>query len=271
MRIIFSLLLTFAISATAFAQAEQYNVINIVGQIKVKGSGKLLAKGDVISSEDQIVFMAPTAMAAVFSPSKGRFTLKPKPDQKTGGEFYAFVKASIVPQTQTLATRGGGDLGVVPPDADNEICGHDFLILEGTALTLSDKYVVDDGHFFYLKINWNGQDISKKLKAAEGKLLLDAAEILQVDGKKVLAEEMSQFRLNYYDATTKKSTEVCTFTPIFADPDALTEDATIIVTADREAGVPEEKMKSDVYNYLLYSYGAPAHPAFDNWFDSHFH
>jgi hypothetical protein len=258
-------------SITLSAQVEQYNVLNVAGQIKVKGSGKLLAKGDVISSEDQVVFMTASSMAAVFSPSKGRFTLKPKPDQKTGGEFYAFVKLSIVPQTQTLSTRAGETPGLVSPDADNELCGKEVLILGNTYLPLkAESYPVDANHFFYLKLDWNGQMVQKKLLTEDGKLFLNAADILMVDGQKVMSDEMSGFKLYHFDSQAKASVLVCAFTPLFVDEEALLEEAAIIVEADRNAGFDEERVRDDVRNYFHDYYGRTLTASFNDWFSRHF-
>lgn len=52
-----------------------YHVIHVNGTIQIKASGKLLEIGDKISSEDEIVFKTPDAMAALISAEKGRFTL----------------------------------------------------------------------------------------------------------------------------------------------------------------------------------------------------
>ena len=75
----------FSIPETGFSEpADVYHVIHVRGTIQLKVSGKLLKTDDKISSEDEVVFKTPDAVAAVISPKKGRFTLRADHLKKEG-------------------------------------------------------------------------------------------------------------------------------------------------------------------------------------------
>lgn len=265
-------ILAFFLSLTQLlcAQSEKYSVLNVAGQIKVKTSDNLLAKGDIISSEDQVVFMASNAMAAVFSPSKGRFTLKPKADQKGGSEYLAFVKNSIIPATQVLAAREVNVPGYVAPDLDDEICGGKLLVLPGTTVAATEAFALDESHFFFIRMEWAGQEISKRLSQSARTFNLDPKEILMVDEKSVSASELSNFRLFHYNAATKNATLVCPMAPQFPDVVEVEAEARILVEASRMNHLAENHIQEEVKGYLTDYYGHPTEAAFQAWYHAHF-
>jgi hypothetical protein len=272
----FQILLFFTIHFSLFtplplhAQTEKYNVLNVVGEIKVKSTGKPITKGDVISSEDQVTFANTTAMAAVFSPSKGRFTLKAKPDQKAGSEYLAYVKASIVPATQVLAARDVELSDYRAPDKADEICSTKFLVLPNTIVPIGETFAIDADHFYFIRMEWNGEEVSKKLNVTDKMLSISTDEILKVDDKSIPAQEVSNYKLYYYDAPEKRSVLVCVMDPIFPDAAALQEEVKIMLDAGRAANVPEDKLRTESMLYLIDYYGTPAESVFHAWYDANF-
>jgi hypothetical protein len=268
--LITTLILTLTLHLTLTAQGEKYNVLNVVGDIKVKATGKPVAKGDVITAEDQVTFGSNTAMAALFSPSKGRFTLKAKPDQKAGSEYLAYVKASLVPATQVLAARDVELSDYRAPDKADEICSSKFLVLPNTIVPIGETFHIDADHFYFIRMEWKGEEVSKKLNVTNDMLSLNAQEILVVDDKPIPANEVSNYRLFHYDAPEKRSVLVCVMEPIFPDEAALLEEAKILVDAGRQGNIAEEQLRTEVMLYLIDYYGTPAEAVFHAWYDAHF-
>ena len=99
----------FSMAETGFSEpADVYHVIHVRGTIQIKASGKLLKTNDKISSDDEVVFKMPDAVAAVISPKKGRFTLRTDNLKKETGEseLNGFVRTCFFPSHKRISTRG---------------------------------------------------------------------------------------------------------------------------------------------------------------------
>ncbi len=259
---LFSIFLLFSVQVFA----QDYTVIQVTGQIKLKKSGQILARGNKISSADQLVFLTRDAVAACFASDQGRVTLRLDPQQpKTGDEFLAYVKGSIVPAKGALMTRAGGAIKN-QIEWDNYFAGGPFLILGTTKVNVSEKaWPMNDSTFFFIRFEYEGEQVNKKLPGDGEKLIISAEQILLVDEKPVDASKISLYEIYYYDAAAQKSLLMSKFQPVFANGKDLIEEVNSLLELLRGYELPEEKLRGEVEAYLSEYYGKTDPEALTEW------
>lgn len=264
-----SLLLLFSIF-TLTLSAQDYTIIQVNGTIKVKRTNAVLKRGDKIKADDQLIFQTKDAVAAAFSSGKGRITLRLDPQTpKTGDEFLAYVKSSVVPAKGALMTRAGGAIKN-RIEWDNYFAKGPYLVLPNTKVNISEKaWPMNDSTFFFLRYEYEGEQINKKLPTANGKLVLSGDHILLVDDEPVDAESISGHTIYHYHAGTQESVKMSEFEPVFADEKELVEEVKSLVELLRGYNVEEDKLRGEVEAFLVEYYGKPDPETLTEWLATH--
>lgn len=256
---------------TTALQAEKYNVLHVRGTITMASSKQALKPGDVIDSEEKVSFSNKEALAALFSPSKGRFTLSP--GDKTPGfgeEFFAYVKSNLLPAKKGLSTRAGGTIQNLV-DFQNYFGRDKFLLLDRSVVEVSEEaFPMEEGAiFFYVRFrDGSGETLNRKLSFRDDQLVLDPYELLELDGKMLDPSGLSDYRIFYYHAEAETSKEMCAFHPVFADGDALASEVAPLVTALRKAEKSPEEIRNELYDYMSEYHGQPDRDALKSWYST---
>lgn len=253
-RIVLVLLVCYISSSFGELVVDEFSVIKVIGGIKHAKTNKALFTGDKVYSNEKLKFAESSSKAALISKEKGRFMLNANPS--------GTVKEGLLPAMNNVSSRAGALLNSV--DIKKHFADK-YLILSGYEVEISSvSYPMDADHFFYLKFNYNGEEISKKLSFSEGKLKLDQSEILKIDGKSISLKEGTKVELVYRNAKDKTSESLAVFEPVFTNEKALKDECKLIVS-ELGADANAEIKKDQLLAYLTENYGKPNQENFNNW------
>lgn len=246
--------------------AEQYNVLHVKGEIRLEKTKTQLKPGDVINSEDKVIFGSPDALAALFSPSKGRFTLSStKKGDDFGDEFVAYVKSNLFPAKKGLSTRAAGMLKN-EIELEQHFSKENYLVLGTTKIRISpDAYPMKSNAFFYLRFEYEGEEVNKQLLYEGDALVLSAEHILQVDNQAIKAEQVDEYHLFYYDAASTVSQRICEFTPVFPEEEMMISSLELMIKGLKSEGKTKEEIRSEIDGFVAEYYGNADAEALTEW------
>lgn len=224
--------------------ADTYKVIKVNGKIIYIKTGSSMKMGDVFAPSTSLKFATAESRAAIISKIKGRFIL-------TAGK--SGDRSNLLPAMNNISSRAGALLNII--DLKNHFQGK-YVILGKMKLTIGkDAFPMDKNHFFYLRFDYNGETINKKLPVEDGKLVLDRKEIYKIDGKAIEDAKIKEMTLYYRDNAKKTSTKINSFNPVFPDVDLLKQELNIIISEYSEKDA--DKKKSEITSYINEFYGKP--------------
>lgn len=232
---------------------DVYSVIKVMGNIK-KVNNKALATGDKVLSDEKLIFANDQSKAALISKEKGRLMLVATASGK--------VSEGLMPALSNVSSRAGGLNNAI--DLENHFAGK-YLILNDYEVEInSTTFPMNESKFFFLRFNYNGEEISKKLLFAGNKLKMSASEILKVDGKPIVLKEGTTAQLVYRNSIDKSSEVIATFEPIFTDEKNLKKECQLIVY-EIGKGASAEDTRTQIFAYLTENYGKPLYTNFNQW------
>jgi hypothetical protein len=235
---------------------EVYFITFVKGTIVLEKTQKVLKVGDKISPKDKIVFKDKDAMAAVLSPQKGRFTLTADKAQKNSkGEFLALIEASMSPMgsAKKLSTRAGLLTNIMELQkffaASDSLSQGRFLVIGKGKYSLSkEAFPLDEKHFFFIRYNYEGQQINKKLSYKADTLFIDNT-VYQIDEKDIKKSNVSDMKLYQYIIKDKPESILITdFNPVFISRDQIKSELRVLVD---QLKVLYKNNFEDIYNNAL--------------------
>jgi hypothetical protein len=235
---------------------EVYFITFVKGTIILEKTQKVLKVGDKISPRDKIVFKDKDAMAAVLSPQKGRFILTADKVQKNAkGEFLALIEASMSPlgSAKKLSTRSGLITNMIELQkffaANDSLSQGKFLVIgKGKYVLSKEAFPLDEKHFFFIRYNYEEQQINKKLAYNADTLFIDKT-VYQIDGKDIKTAGVSDIKLYQYMVKDKpESILITNFNPVFISRDQLKLEIRVVV--DQLKFLYKNNFE-DVYNNAL--------------------
>jgi len=185
---------------------QYYQILHVKGEISIKASGKLLKPGDQLMEDEEISFKTSDAMAAALNPEKGRFIIKSDSEKGNTVDIFYVLKSTITPVRGGMSTRAGGinnafDLKVYFAEAPYIWAGKAIFLPVSKA-----AFPLDDSNFFFLRYQYKGEEINKKLGSEANSILMNKMEVFQVDDDAVDRFEVSDYQLFYYQAESEEST-----------------------------------------------------------------
>lgn len=255
--IILSLLL--AISPVIYAQ---YQVLKVIGGIRLADHSTLVKQGMKIAPEDVLIFGSATDKISLIIPGKGRYNvLGIKAKRDTKGRLAAMVKEALVtPEGQAANFRGqitnAEQLTAFFTANQEKDDPGKFLIIEKGEYTLRLKeYPMSEQQFFFISYQYQGETINKKLAFDTTTFYIDA-HIFQVDGAAISQEEVSEIKLMYVDLKDGNKVLIANFDPVFAEKESIVTEVKQVIEGFPKAS-PEELFKKHVFSYLAEFYGQP--------------
>ncbi len=234
--------------------ADSYRVIKVNGHIIYTKKGKDMHQGDVFNATEAITFKTPDSRAAVISKVNGRKILSPKSKSS---------KATLLPPMNNISSRSGGLNNLI--DLKNHFDG-DYLVLGTSKLKINEKsFPMNEQAFFFMKYQYNGEAINKKLSYDGDKLVIDKEEIFKVDGKPIDGSGIETVELFYLNGKTK--TTINSFNLKFGNDDELSTELKIILTELDNAD--EKAVLDEITSYLNEYYGKPDKTNLKSWYDTH--
>jgi hypothetical protein len=223
---------------------DMYKVIKVSGTIVYKKSNKLMMQGDVFPETEQIAFKSSESKASVVSTARGRFILAP------GAESKNTIKDNLLPPSSNVSSRSGAMINSL--DLKNYFKNNILVLGELKVKVSPAKYPLSDNSFFFIKVNFKGEKINKKLISDSGSVVFNRSEILKVDGNVVEQFENTKTIL-CYKAADGQITEISEFDLILPATSVILEE---LVLLKKEMEISDEnKWISESLSYLQDFYG----------------
>jgi len=239
-----------------YDRKSPFKVIRVNGKILFVKTNSQMKRGDTYVNGTPLKFVTNTAKAAIINPQKGRYVL----------QSNSKGKVKVLPATSNITSRAGALINQI--DLQNHFSGK-YLIFEEDIITIgSEAFPMDDKHFFYLKYNYNDEEIAKRIPYKGNELILNKAQIFKVDGQPIPVEE-KEMTLYYRNDVDKKSYKINTFTPVFPDLLELKEEINVMLDELGEGKTDEDKI-SDITSYLNEFYGQPQSGSLYKWLEKEF-
>jgi hypothetical protein len=230
MKKVFILLFILIISYnSSFSQC--YTILSVKGEIKLEKTGQQVKEMDEICATDKLIFGSSDSKAAVFSSEKGRFIVKP--DKKQKNSLVAYVSSVLFPGKERLSTK------IILFDdeelenlkfLENEF-GKNYFVIRESKVYADEKYFpMNEHNYFYLSYTYDGKEIESKLKYDKNLFLINK-DVFKQDEFVINPESVETVNLYYFDREKSKRINITSFKLAFAD---------------------EEKVKSEISNYLTF-------------------
>jgi hypothetical protein len=249
------------------ATDDSYYVIHLKGTITNKTNGKAIKVGDKLSSKDKLKFDAADALAIVLNPEKGKFTIKPNPTKDANNEFIAFIQSAMLPvkTNSHLSTRGGESDGVM--DMKNYF-GSDKFVIIGDRLSIklnSGKYPLSETKFFIYRYMNKEVPVSKKMEHDADHIVLDKQGLYIIDGQMIDPASIPFVDIYYYDSSTRNSTKVASFSPLFVSESILNTEFKAQKEVYKALNKPREQIDTELHNYVKDVYGKTDDDVLEKW------
>lgn len=225
------------------AQADQYKVIKIQGEIQRVKTGNLLSTGEEFRSDENLNFRTDYSRAAVINPQKGRFILTARASGEGAG-------AQFLPPSSNMSVRA---TKMAKPDEVLDYYFGEVLILGNDQLAVDDNIIAQGANaYFELSFTTDGQRFEQKLNVKDGVIMLPYQ--LLTEHKPIIVE------LAYHDAMG--ATQKTEFTPIYPSSKDIATEISIIVNGT--SGDNNDKVK-EVASFLNDFYGKTTIETVDAW------
>ena len=244
--------------------AQDYKVIHVKGDIEVESTHKNLVRGTAFSDKEKFQYKTNDARAVVINTKQGkRYILK----GKTTAANYN--KANLTPSAGNISSRAGGLNNRL--DLKNHFDGKYVILGELRVVINSAAFPMSKDQFFFIRYVYKGETINKQLDYVGDTLIINKDSLLQVDGKPILNEDITEMELIYY---TKKNDKISlspissTFYPVFPDEKTLKSELAIIVETMSDA--KKEDIEYAINGYISEVYGKTNKENVNNWFYQNF-
>lgn len=243
-------------------QASEYIILHVKGEVWLESTKARLKPSDKIKEADKVVFGTKEGLVAVIHPTKGRFIMKPRSagSGNEAGELAGFVKNMLVAGTGRASTREGkltNDLAFkqLLEASPLEYLDGQFIFIGDTArLEVSlEAYPLDARNFFFVRYQYRGERINKKVPYEGNHILFTSASLFQVDGNPITPSEATGFQLLFRQSSTSESRLICSFRPLFIKESELTRELKLLQPYLK--GLTQEEKLQELRAYMTDAHG----------------
>lgn len=239
--ILVSMMLFSAVSV--FSQVN-YRVIKVNGSIIYVRTGNSMTLGDVFTEDEDLSFQTPNSRAAVINPGTGRFILSPD-----NYEDLSSAKSNFLPAMSNLSTRGGIINNMT--DLQNQFCDNIVILCEAGYFLNPYKFPMNENQFFFMKFEYKGEEINKKLSFYQNKLIISREEILKVDQMPIKEIDTPDISFNYYNNGVAEY--ISDFNLVLPNLEVLNSELRIIL--DESPDKSYNQKVNDISGYIFEFYG----------------
>jgi hypothetical protein len=130
-----------------------------------------------------------------------------------------------MPSMYNISSRGGSILK--KNDLSSYFSGK-FVVLGKLGVEVDDSaYLMDNDHFFFLRYNYKGEEINKKVAFSHDTMFIDKTNLFTVDGKPIPGADNTAIKLFYRKGN--ESVFISVFNLIFPDMKQLSSETEIII------------------------------------------
>jgi len=130
---------------------------------------------------------------------------------------------------------------------------------------------MNDSNFFYINYLYKGEGINKRLYYSGDTLIINKDSLLQVDGKPIRNEDITEMKIIYYSKSNGKVTPSVissTFYPVFPKESELKEEVKIVVDAMK--GQADIEIVKAIASYINDVYGKSNKENVSQWYHTNF-
>jgi hypothetical protein len=256
-QIISVLLFLFTAMHSSFCQND-FRVIKVNGSILLKARGISLETGTVFTDREDLVFRTEDATAAVINSSKGRLILSGK------NHDLSSAGSNSLPSMYNISSRGAATFS---NNNLSELFSGKCVILDRLIIEVDKKsFPMDKNQFFFLRYNYKGEEINKKLAYSGDSLIIDKNTLYTVDGSPIPGADNTAIKLFYRNMTG--SVFISEFDLIFPDMKQLSKEAQVILDEIRDKTY---KMKvGEIDSYINEYYGKVYIENLTGWLKNNF-
>ncbi len=216
-------------------------------------------QGDVFPENENLSFQSPNSRAAVINPNSGRFILTPD-----NYDDLSSAKSNFLPAMSNLSTRGGIINNLT--DLQNQFCDNMVILCEASYYLNPYQFPMNENEFFFIRFQYKGEEINKKLGSDQNRLILSREDILKVDEKSI--DKIDQPNVSLYYHKDEQSEYISDFSLIIPDLDDIKTECQIILD---ESSTKSYNLKvNDISAYLFEFYGKPDKQDVINYLDKTF-
>jgi hypothetical protein len=253
MKSIILILASVLVSATSISGQEDFKVIKVNGTILLKAKGISLETGTVFSEKEDLLFRTEDATAAVINSQKGRLVIT------SNSHNLSAAKPNSLPSMYNVSTRSTGYSGSIDPAS---VFSGKLVILHRQCVKLDkEDFPMDKEHFFFLRYDYKGEEINKKLDFSADTLIIDKTNLLTVDGKPIPGPDNTSILLFYRKGN--ESVFISQFELIFPDMKLITKETEVILSEIKEKS-SKDKI-AEVGSYINEFYGKVLNADLEIW------
>ncbi len=265
----FFLLCSFLLLMLSFRIAsgsDIYWIVFLKGNVYKQDSDKALKLGDKIASDLKLKFSDKEAYAVVMS-SRGKYTLRPEINKSKPNEFVAFVNSALLPVKSTgrLSTRGE-ESGV--SDLATYFGEDSFALIGNTYPVKLDqrKFELNDEKFLIYRYENQGTIVSKKIAFEGSRIFLDKEALYtSSSGHRIDPGDISKVELYKYDASSKSSSKLVTFKPVFIEENELIIQLSAVYKVCQGLSLTEAQTEDELIRFVLDIYGRTDETVLKKW------
>jgi len=246
----------YELNGVSLEKKTTFKVIRVNGKILFVKTNSEMKRGDLFVNGTPLKFINNTARAAIINPEKGRYVL----------QASSKGKVKILPATSNVTSRAGALINQI--DLQNHFTGN-YLVFDNEIITIgSEAFPMDNEHFFYLKFEYNGEEIAKKIPYKQNKIILNKTEIFKIDGQPIPVEN-KEMTLYYRNNLDKKSYKISDFTMVFPDLEELKIEVKMIID-NLPKNMSNEQKIVEINSYFNEFYGYPQKESLYKWLENEF-
>lgn len=242
-----------------------FKVISVNGEILAKKANQKLQNGLEVKSDDNFSFIVPNSRAALINPDLGRVILTEQ------NATNAFAKAAFAPAISTVKTRGSIDGLITTRLQLSTFFSENIYIIDRLEMRISNAvYPMNNSGYFFIRYNYKGEEINKRLAYAGDTLIIDKKELYTIDGNPIPNPEVNEMKLYYYEIVgdNAKAAFISSFNIVFVPAEQLKSEVEVIIGSLK--GKPYDKILAEVSDYINSFYGTMEPSYIESWLNKEF-
>jgi hypothetical protein len=232
---------------------NDYTVIKVNGTIMVKQRNVSLETGTVFSVKEDLDFKTDDATAAVINPQRGRLILTNRSHDLNA------ATTNYLPPMYNMASRGGS------LNNNNDLTSHfsgRYVVLNRQKIVIDKKsFPMNNENFFFLRYQYKGEEINKKLEFSADTLIIDKKTLFAVDGNPIPSSDNTSIKLYYRKG--KESLFISQFDLIFPDMNQLAKEISIILEQIKQKSTNEKIAEAG--SFISEFYGTISKESLSEW------
>lgn len=244
------------------AQAQQvFNVTRVSGKITNLKTSKEVVSGDVLNSDDQLLFESFDSYAIAIGNNMGRFQIKLQDSEQKQEQLM--LTATVAEAARPTKMRNLMLIRFDPSEKEvsdlKQYFGNDKFSVIGNSIDIpinSKSYPLSDEKFIVFYYRVDNKPVQKKIGFADQTLILEKDKLTNSSAGTISGNEISNLAVYQYEKSSRSSQEITRFTLVFVDKDELKKEFYTIIPILKRQKMSDPDIKKYLIEYYYDFYGA---------------